>query len=204
MHVNSRRWIRLEGQPTKRKAHLPLIRQKRKRREEHSDSQMKNSHLSIIVQERFFQYIHQCGQNFSLIFSVVSVESKSFVQLFLNQWSPLQNFFKVQGLWLGSRRESFKSSNRIQASLSLFGKPKNGKQHKFYWFRFWCPRENLCNLQCLNKSAFQLQLKVLRKEANALKHNVHQRACQQGHEVHADVSSSNLLDIAVSYDGEKK
>ena len=57
------------------------------------------------------------------------------------------------------------------------------------------------NLQCLNKSAFPLQLKALHKEASALKHNVLQRACQQVHEAHADVSSINLLDVAVSYDG---
>ena len=63
--------------------------------------------------------------------------------------------------------------------------------------------ERICstmNLQCLNKSAFELQLKALHKEVSALKHNVLQRACQQVHEAHADVSSSNLLDIAVSYD----
>ena len=64
--------------------------------------------------------------------------------------------------------------------------------------------ERICatiNLQCLNKSAFQLQLKALHKEASALKHNVLQRAYQQVYEAHADVSSSNLLDIAVSCDG---
>ena len=67
-----------------------------------------------------------------------------------------------------------------------------------------CALERICatiKLQCLNKSAFQLQLKALHKKASALKHNVLQRACQQVHESHADVSSSNLLDIAVFYDG---
>ena len=45
MQVNSRRWVPLKRRPTKRTAHLSLIRQKRKRKEGDSDSTDKEQPL---------------------------------------------------------------------------------------------------------------------------------------------------------------